>query len=235
MFTVNLRLTLIVLLLVPTTVILVQLFGRRLHRLSRQMYDELGQVSDHIQELAGAIRVVKVFNSQPSEQARFDALLARFLARGVAARLAVVGAGIRGAAPALGLPHHGRGLRLRALGQGQTTYGQLVTFLLLAFRVATPLGTLTSLYASFQGATAAADRLDDVFREAPEGPRRTVGYRRRPRRPGAITLEHVDFRYPGRRGRARRSSTISRCTSPRARRSRSSARAAPARPPSPAW
>jgi ATP-binding cassette, subfamily B, bacterial MsbA len=197
MFTVNLRLTLIVLVLVPTTVILVQLFGRRLHRLSRQMYDELGQVSDHIQELAGAIRVVKVFNSQPSEQTRFDALLSRFLAAGL--QRVWLSSALESAAQLLlwvcliSVVIYGFALS----GQGKTTYGQLVTFLLLAFRVATPLGTLTSLYASFQGATAAADRLDDVFREVPEGAvvRDSVPADRS--RPGAITLEHVNFRYPG--------------------------------------
>ncbi len=197
MLTVNLRLTLIVLLLVPTTVILVQLFGRRLRRLSRQMYDELGQVSDHIQELAGGIRVVKVFNSQPSEQTRFEALLSRFLAAGL--HRAWLSSALESAAQLMlwacliTVVIYGFALS----GQGKTTYGQLVTFLLLAFRVATPLGTLTSLYASFQGATAAADRLEDVFREVPEGAvvRDPLGADHA--RPGAVTLEHVNFRYPG--------------------------------------
>lgn len=197
MFTVNLRLTLIVLLLVPTTVILVQFFGRRLRRLSRQMYDELGQVSDHIQEMAGAIRVVKVFNSQPSEQSRFDALLSRFLAAGL--QRAWLSSALESATQLLlwvcliSVVVYGFALS----GQGKTTFGQLVTFLLLAFRVATPLGTLTGLYASLQGATAAADRLDDVFRETPEGVIVRDSLAPDRARPGAITLEHVNFRYPG--------------------------------------
>ncbi len=197
MLTVNLRLTLIVLLLVPTTVILVQLFGRRLRRLSRQMYDELGQVSDHIQELAGGIRVVKVFNSQPSEQTRFEALLSRFLAAGL--HRIWLSSALESAAQLLlwacliTVVVYGFALS----GQGKTTYGQLVTFLLLAFRVATPLGALTSLYASFQGATAAADRLDDVFRETPEGAAVSGPLGADGARPGAITLDHVSFRYPG--------------------------------------
>jgi ATP-binding cassette, subfamily B, bacterial MsbA len=197
MFMVNLRLTLIVLMLVPTTVILVQLFGRRLHRLSRQMYDELGQVSDHIQELAGAIRVVKVFNSQPSEQVRFDGLLQRFLAAGL--RRTWLASALESAAQLLlwgcliTVVVYGFALS----GQGRTTYGQLVTFLLLAIRVASPLGTLTSLYASFQGATAAAERLDEVFQEAPEGAAAQVAAVDDHAVPGAITLAAVGFRYPG--------------------------------------
>lgn len=200
MFTVNLRLTLVVLALVPTTVIVVQLFGRRLHRLSRKMYDELGQVSDHVQELASGVRVVKVFNTQPSEEARFEGLLARFMAAGV--KRAWLSSALESAAQLMlwgcmiTVVVYGFALS----GQGKTTYGQLVTFLLLAFRVASPLGALTSLYASFQGATAAADRLDDVFREAPEDAMHGGVVVADHARPGAISLEDVSFRYPGQPG-----------------------------------
>lgn len=200
MFKVNLRLTLVVLALVPTTVIVVQLFGRRLHRLSRKMYDELGQVSDHVQELASGVRVVKVFNTQPSEEARFDALLARFMSAGV--KRAWLASALESTAQLMlwgcmiTVVVYGFALS----GQGRTTYGQLVTFLLLAFRVASPLGALTSLYASFQGATAAADRLDDVFRETPEGAMHGGIVAPDHARPGALSLENVCFRYPGQPG-----------------------------------
>ncbi len=195
----NARLTGVVVLLVPATIILVQLFGRRLHRLSRRMYDELGQLSDHVQELAGAIRVVKVFNSQPSELARFDGLLGRFLDAGV--KRVWLSAALESGAQILlwicmiTVVVYGFALS----GQGKTTYGELVTFLLLAFRVASPLGSLTSLYASAQGAAAAADRLDDVFDVAPESDlgagMPTSGPTPDASQPGAIRAEGVSFGY----------------------------------------
>ena len=52
--------------------------------------------------------------------------------------------------------------------RGETTGGQLVAFLLLAFRVTMPLTSLTGLFSSAQGAVAAAGRLDDIFALKPE-------------------------------------------------------------------
>jgi ATP-binding cassette subfamily B protein len=59
------------------------------------------------------------------------------------------------------------------------------------------MGTLPSLYSSFQGAAAAADRLDDILREVPEGAAVRSTGRVNQSQPGAITMEHVRFHYPG--------------------------------------
>ena len=94
--------------------------------------------------------------------------------------------------------------------RGETTYGELVAFLLLAFRVAIPLGSMTNLYSSAQGAVAAATRLDEIFTQPAESPtsflalenrdrQAAAGTRRlRPRREGeggTICLEQVRFAY----------------------------------------
>jgi len=76
MFRLNARLSLVVVLLIPATILLVRLFGTRLRRLSRRMFDGLGQISSHVQETVGAIATVKVHNSQAHEKRRFEALVA---------------------------------------------------------------------------------------------------------------------------------------------------------------
>jgi ABC-type multidrug transport system fused ATPase/permease subunit len=80
-------------------------------------------------------------------------------------------------------------------GRGEASGGQLVTFLLLAFRVTLPLASLTQLYAQGQGAIAAAGRLDDIFGLPPE---RVPGAPVPAPHHGASTirLEGVCFRYP---------------------------------------
>ncbi|HOX25739.1 MAG TPA: ABC transporter ATP-binding protein [Candidatus Krumholzibacteria bacterium] len=164
----NVRLTLVVLLVVPSTILLVSFFGRHLRRLSRRMYDDLGELSNHVQEVAGAIRAIKVFGSQDHEQRRFDGRLAGFQAAGV--RRALLSSALDSGAQILlwicliTIVVYGFYLT----SQGRASYGELVTFMLLAFRVATPMGALTGLYASAQSAVAAAGRLDDVFRSPPE-------------------------------------------------------------------
>jgi ABC-type multidrug transport system fused ATPase/permease subunit len=168
MLRVNVQLTVIVVLLVPSTVILVSLSGRRLRRLARRMYKDLGELSNHVQEVAGAIRAIKVFGSQEHEQERFGQRLEGFLDAGL--KRALLSSALESGAQILMwiclITTVVYGFYLTS--KGGATYGELVTFMLLAFRVASPLGALTGLYASAQGAAAAAGRLDDVFRSPPE-------------------------------------------------------------------
>lgn len=201
MFQVNVKLTLVVLLLVPATVLLVSLFGRRLRKLSRRMYDDLGELSNHVQEVAGAIRAIKVFGSQPHELSRFDGRLDGYYQAG-RSRALLQSALESGAQVLLWLCL----ITIVVYGfyltsQGAASYGELVTFMLLAFRVATPLGALTGLYASAQGAAAAAGRLDDVFRSPPEsialaGATASADASASVRPAGAgLVVEEVGFRY----------------------------------------
>jgi subfamily B ATP-binding cassette protein MsbA len=193
----NIQLTLVVMVLVPSTIILVSLFGRRLQRLSRRMYDDLGEISNHVQEVVGAIREIKVFGSEGHEQGRFARRLDGYLDAGLSR--AWLSAGLESGAQVLlwitliVVVMYGFYLS----SQGRSSYGELVSFMLLAFRVATPMGALTSLYASAQGAAAAAARLDVVFATPPEtvtlvAPERHPG---RDDEAGALELRDVSFRY----------------------------------------
>lgn len=191
----NLRLTLVVVLLIPATILLVRLFGTRLRRLSRRMYDGLGRVSSHVQETVGGIATLKVHNAQGHEKARFGAMIEGYRADGArrAWLQAALEAGIQMAlwVCLVGVVVYG----FLLAGRGQATGGELVAFLLLAFRVAMPLASLSSLYAEAQGAAAAAARLDDVFAQPPE--RDPAAPAPPPRHaPVGIRLEGVRFAYP---------------------------------------
>ncbi len=191
----NLRLTLVVVLLIPATVVLVRLFGTRLRGLSRRMYDGLGRISSQVQESIGGIATLKVHNAQGHEKRRFEAMIAEYQRDGErrAWLSAALEAGIQMALwiCLIGVVVYGFVLAAR----GQASGGQLVAFLLLAFRVAVPLASLSSLYAEGQGAAAAAARLDDIFALAPErDPAAAVPPVRH--EPAAIRLEGVRFRYP---------------------------------------
>lgn len=199
MFRLNPRLTLVVVLLIPATVGLVRLFGTRLRKLSRRMYDGLGRISSHVQETVGGIATLKVHNSQSHEKRRFETMIADYQRDGE--RRAWISAGLEaGIQMALwvcliGVVVYGFVLAAR----GHATSGQLVAFLLLSFRVAVPLASLTSLYAEGQGAAAAAGRLDDIFSLPPErDPASPVPAVRHA--PAGIRLEGVHFRYPGAAG-----------------------------------
>lgn len=197
MFQVNTRLTGVVLLLVPSTILLVSFFGRQLRQLSRKMYDDVGELSSHVQEVAGAIRAVKVFGSEDHEQGRFDDRLDQYLGAGL--KRAWLSSALEAGAQVLmwicliAVVVYGFYLS----SQGEASYGELVTFLLLAFRVAAPLGALTGLFAQAQNAAAAAGRLDDVFKSAPETTTLAAGMVMSTGAPiaASIRCEDVGFRY----------------------------------------
>ena len=188
------RLTIVVMAVVPATMLLMHVFGRRLHRLARQMYDELGRISNHVQDVAGAIRVIKSYNSQDHEAARFGEKVEAYRQAGV--RRAILSAALESGAQILlwialiVVVVYGFTLAAR----GTASQGQLVAFFLLAYRVAVPVSSLTSLYASAQGTVAAAGRLDGVLaspaeRRRPGSPRPRLTCR------GELTLEGISFAY----------------------------------------
>jgi len=195
MLNLNQRLTTLVVILIPATILLVRFFGSRLRRLSRRMFDDLGRISSHVQETVGSIRSLKIYNNQNHEQRRFTGMVDDYRDAGLSR--AWLSAGLESGIQftlwvcLLGVFVYGFTLA----GRGEATGGQLVTFLLLAFRVTMPLASLTHLYSAGQGAIAAASRLDEIFDLEPE------------REPGAevppphheastISLVGVDFRYP---------------------------------------
>jgi subfamily B ATP-binding cassette protein MsbA len=196
MFKLNPRLTTVVLLLIPTTILLVRLFGARLQKLSRRMYDELGRISSHVQETVAGIRTLKVYNNQNHEERRFGGMVDSYLADGMrrAWLSAALESGIQISLWVCLITIMIYGFALTA--RGETTAGELVAFLLLAFRVAMPLASLTNLYSSGQGAIAAAGRLDDIFAVTPE---REPGTAVPPpgHQPVTIALQQVGFHYPG--------------------------------------
>jgi len=168
MLNMNARLTAMVLLLIPTTILLVRLFGSRLQKLSRVMYDELGRINSHVQETVGGIRSLKVYNAQVHESGRFAGLVGAYQDAGM--RRAWISAALESGIQIslwiclLGIVVYGFTLTAR----GEASQEELVAFLLLAFRVAVPMSSLTRLFAQAQGAAAAADRLEDIFALAPE-------------------------------------------------------------------
>ncbi len=196
MLNLNPRLTVVVILLIPATILLVRLFGSRLQKLSRTMYDELGRISSHVQETVAGIRTLKVYNNQYHEERRFDRMITTY--EGAGMKRAWLSAALESTIQIslwiclISIMVYGFALTAR----GETSGGELVAFLLLAFRVATPLSSMTSLYSSGQGAIAAAGRLDEIFAMPTERqpgdpvPAPIHG-------PAGITLQDVTFSYPG--------------------------------------
>ncbi|MBE0565697.1 MAG: ABC transporter ATP-binding protein [Krumholzibacteria bacterium] len=195
MLRIDVRLSLVVLLLIPATILMLEVSGRRLQRLSRRMYEEMGNLSSHVQEVVAGIRTLKVYNAQIHELERFGGRLGAY--REAGNRRAWLGAMLESAMQfsvwlcLIAVVVTG----FTMVARGGMSHGELVAFLLLVFRVAMPLSSLGNLYAAAQGAVAAAERIEGILAVTPE---RVPGAPVPPPVHGAASLElqDVTFSYP---------------------------------------
>jgi len=189
------RLTTTTLAVVPVVVGAAFLFGRRLRRASTGVQDRIAEAMAGADEAFAQIRTVQSFRRENSEVRRYGAHLADVVTAAVArAKLRAVFFGVVGFVAFGGVVAvlwEGGQLVL----EGALTPGALVSFLLYAITVAAAVGSLASLFGSYQEALGAATRIFELLDTQP-----TVAEPERPRpllRPvrGDVRLSGVAFRY----------------------------------------
>jgi ATP-binding cassette, subfamily B, bacterial MsbA len=189
------RLTTTTLAVVPVVVGAAFLFGRRLRRASTGVQDRVAEAMAGADEAFAQIRTVQSFRREDSEVRRYGAHLAGVVTAAVArAKLRALFFGVVGFVAFGGVVAvlwEGGQLVL----EGALTPGALVSFLLYAITVAAAVGSLASLFGSYQEALGAATRIFELLDTQP-----TVAEPERPRpllRPvrGDVRLNNVSFRY----------------------------------------
>jgi ATP-binding cassette, subfamily B, bacterial MsbA len=180
---------------VPVVVGAVFLFGSRLRRATTGVQDRVAEAMAHADEAFSQIRTVQSFVRERFETRRYGAMLADVV------RAAITRAWLRalffgvvgfiGFAGVVAVLWQGGELVL----EGQLTAGALVSFLLYAITVAAAVGSLASLFGSYNEAVGAAARVFELLEteptvQEPPGPAPLT----KPVR-GAVRFEHVGFRY----------------------------------------
>ena len=199
LFIIDVKLTLLMLGIVPPIVVTTVFFGRKIRKMTRGVQDELAKVSGQVQESIGAIATVQAFVRERYEAGRyragvesaFDRTIELVKARSWFFSTAMT-AGYIGIAAVIWFGG-------RALIRNELTPGDLTSFFLYTFIVAGALGDLASLWGSLQRAAGATDRLFGVIDTVPDirDPAQPVPL---PAGKGAVKFEHVTFAYPSRRG-----------------------------------
>jgi subfamily B ATP-binding cassette protein MsbA len=189
------RLTTTTLAVVPVVVGAAFLFGRRLRRASTGVQDRVAEAMASADEAFAQIRTVQSFHREGDETQRFSAQLADVVDAAITrAKLRALLFGVVGFVAFAGVVAvlwQGGQLVL----DGQLTPGALVSFLLYAITIAAAVGSLASLFGSYQEALGAASRVFELL-----DMKSTVAEPERPRplaRPvrGEVALEGVSFRY----------------------------------------
>ena len=192
------KLTGLMLLVIPLTMLPIIILGRRLRTVSRSSQDRIASLGTMAAEVLGAIKIVQAFTQEGREAVRFgDAVETAFNTARKRIRLR---AGMT--ALVIGLIFGAITLVLwqGALDviSGKLSGGTIAAFIFYAVIVAGAFGTLTEVYGDFMRAAGASGRMRELLAARP-------GIRA-PERPlalpvpalGAVALEHVTFHYPSR-------------------------------------
>ncbi|MCL6270995.1 ABC transporter transmembrane domain-containing protein [Sansalvadorimonas sp. 2012CJ34-2] len=193
----NLKLSLIVLSVVPLVIFPLLFFGRKVRQLSRDSQGKVADVGAWAGETLQHIKVVQAFNGEQRVIDRFnhtveDAFtVALRRVRQRALLVALVMVMVLGSVA--GMLYIGG----RDVLQGALTAGDLAAFIFYAIMVAGSLAAVTEVWGELQRAAGAADRLRELMATKPDicSPKEPVSL---PAVAGRIRFDQVSFSYPSR-------------------------------------
>ncbi|HET9341210.1 MAG TPA: ABC transporter transmembrane domain-containing protein [Casimicrobiaceae bacterium] len=194
----SLKLTLLVLVGVPLTIVPILLFGRRVRRLARTSQDRVGDVGAYIDEALHEIRTVQAYGHEPEDRRAFGARVedafgaARLRIKQRAALIALVMLLVFGA---IGVILWIGGHDVLA---GRMSAGELSAFVFYAVMVATSVGAISEVVGDLQRAAGATERLFELLAARPDiaAPAVPVALPEPPR--GEVAFDAVTFHYPSR-------------------------------------
>lgn len=194
LFVMSWRLTLIILAILPIILILMLVLGLRIQKISELVQHNLALAANVLEETTAGVRIVKSFARQSHEIARFArSVESTFQASLRRARISAILGSLSGflafSAIAVALWFGGREVLAERL-----TPGGLVAYLIYTMLVAASMGMLVALYAQFQSALGASQRIFELLDTAPAITDR-AGAQPLPRIEGSVSFENVHFDY----------------------------------------
>jgi ATP-binding cassette subfamily B protein len=194
----SLKLTGLVLLVVPAVVVPIAVLGRRLRVLSRENQDWIAESSGNASEALGAVQTVQAYTHEQRSRAVFGDVTdksfrsaeKRIWTRAIMTAIVIflVFSGVVGVL----------WVGASDVRAGTMQAGELVQFVILAVLVAGAVGSLSEIVGELQRAAGATERLVELLHAKdtvndPESPK-TLG----PAVQGQITFDDVSFSYPSR-------------------------------------
>jgi len=192
MLSINVRLTAVLLILVPVVALVVTVISRKFRKISRNIQDSMGDVAHVTEEAVIGQRVVKVFLGQETEKSRFDRVnerTRRLHMRMVATHMfsssmVQLAAGVAMVALML--------IATRPTMLDQITAGTFTSIFFAMVATIPPLKRLTTVQAQMQKGIAAAKSIFVVIDAEKE---KDSGSYRVERANGEIEFQNVSFRY----------------------------------------
>ncbi len=192
----SIKLTLLMLAVVPLVAIAAVIFGRFIRRYSKKVQDQVAESQVIVEETMQGISIVKAFANEWYEIARYKGKIHDVV------QLAIKGGQYRGYfASFIIFCLFGSIVAVVWFGvqlsiSGEMSVGKLISFVLYSIFVGASFGGIAELYAQIQKAIGATERVFELLDETPEkinAPQATAKIN------GEVTFEHVSFSYPTRK------------------------------------
>ncbi|RTY94890.1 ABC transporter ATP-binding protein [Flavobacterium sp. GT3R68] len=194
----SLKLTLMMLSVVPLVAIAAVIFGRFIRKYSKKVQDQVAESQVIVEETLQGITNVKAFANEWYEIARYNGKIAEI------AKIAIKGGKYRGYFASfiifclfgsiVAVVWYGVTLSI----QGEMTVGQLITFVLYSTFVGASFGGIAELYAQIQKAVGATERVFELLEEIPEKINSTNAALKEKIR-GNVEFKNVSFSYASRK------------------------------------
>ena len=194
LFWLNWRLTLIILTGIPIISLTMVALGRQIRKAAKAVQDALAEAANVVEETVSGIRIVKSFVREAHEIGRFSARVNETYE--AAMWRAKIGA-ILG--PIIGFMAFASITITLWFGsfeviEGRLSAGGLVAYLVYTMMVATPIASLAGLYAQFQSALGATERLFELLDTQPDIADKSEAVEL-PAVLGRVVFDAVDFDY----------------------------------------
>lgn len=195
----SVKLTLLMLSVVPLVAVAAVVFGRFIRKYSKSVQDQVAESQVIVEETMQGISIVKAFANEWYEIARYDGKIKEVV------KLAIKGGKYRGYfASFIIFCLFGAivavvwfGVRLSI--SGEMSVGQLISFVLYSTFVGASFGGIAELYAQIQKAIGATERVFELLDEAPEKINGTQNSNTIQKIQGNVTFKNVSFTYPSRK------------------------------------
>ncbi|SIT80302.1 ABC transporter ATP-binding protein [Edaphobacillus lindanitolerans] len=186
------KMTLVMLISVPVTVLIMIPLGKRMAKISRGMQDETAAFSGSIQQTISEIRLMKASNAEADEEKKGLGGIGRLMQFGLreAKIISVIGPlmNLVLMAVIVCIIVYG-GIRVSS---GSMSTGTLVAFLLYLFQIIMPVTSFAMFFTQLQKAKGATERIAHILGLEPEpgqtGGSADIGGK-------AVTLDRVSFSY----------------------------------------
>ncbi len=194
---VSVKLTFIILALLPVLVIAAVIFGRFIRKISRKAQDELAESNTIVEETFTAIDVVKAFTNEAYETRRYSkisqsvATIGMYAAKYRAGFVSFIIFAMFGAI--VFIVYAG----LSEVAKGNITMGGLIQFFLLTLFIGSSLAGLSESYTVLQKTVGASERINEILGE--ESETRTIDENRSSPVTGEVEFKQVNFAYPSRK------------------------------------